>query len=376
MSVYAKSLSSYSECDSFSHEPYTQFQCQLSKECISYSQLCDGVEHCRDKSDESNKLCVGSICPEGSFRCAYGACIAKTAACDHAIDCRDHSDELAPMCKSWHNISSDVDWEISRWKITSGIDTQGSERAIPATVGTVAPKDQQEEKNCIVSTDDKALRLKTMYNGMPYSEGNNVSHLSTVRLDCSPLHVLKGNNVNTCDNGKWKAPWPECVRVCDRSKITNDPSVNAVCSYEGLIIDCTKESLIVNTIAEMKCAQGYKPGTAVTIGKRSCDTNGNWIAMGSKLKCKPDCGKTFDTVQGDPWLVSIYHHNSISNFSFSCLGTIIDPFYVLTTASCFSPRPVSHSSLVVLGNHTVTFNTNQEHGFDINTIDNIEVNEL
>ncbi|KAL7728257.1 hypothetical protein ACLKA6_007363 [Drosophila palustris] len=364
------------ECRS---EAYTQFQCQQSKECISYSQVCDGVEHCRDKSDESSELCVGSFCPEGSFRCAYGACIAKTAACNHAIDCRDGSDELTSICNSWHNIAPEADWEISRWKITPVVEKHLPDFSQPVTTKTVAPQLMEGEKSCFVPTDDKALRVRTMYNGMPYNDGNDVSHQTTVRIVCSKQHVLKGTDVNTCDNGKWKAPWPKCAKVCDKSKITNDPRINAVCSYQNQIFDCLSNSLLSNTIAEVKCAQGYVPEGIATKVERICNNNGEWTRLNAKspaLKCKPDCGKTFSTVQGDPWLVSIYHPTSHDNYDFSCLGTIIDPFYVLTTASCFSPDPVPHAALVVLGNHSIGFNLAKEHGFDVTYIEEINVKDL
>ncbi|XP_034485719.1 modular serine protease-like [Drosophila innubila] len=360
-------------------KPYTQYQCQQSKECISYSQVCDGVEQCRDKSDESIELCAANSCPEGSFRCAYGACIAISAACNHAIDCRDESDEVTSICKSWHNLSSDANWEISQWKITPAIDTHAPESAIPMAGNKAAAQPLSEEKSCIVPTDDKAVKLRTMFNGSPYYEGNDVTHLTTIGLGCSPKHILKGTEVNTCDNGKWKAPWPKCVRFCDRNQITNDPKINVICRYRNKIFDCFNEPAIVNTIAEITCAPGYIPEGNVAKSDRVCSSDGSWRrldAKSSRLKCKPDCGKTFSTVEGYPWVVSIYRHTSNSNFRFSCLGAIIDPFFVLTAASCFSPSPVPHTTQVVLGNHSIGFNSAKEHGFDTFNIANIDVEEF
>jgi len=105
-----------------------------------------------------------------------------------------------------------------------------------------------------------------------------------------------------------------------------------------------------------------------------CDSDGRWKhsdPKSPKLKCEIDCGKTFGTVKEDPWLVSIYHNTSNSSFSFSCLGAIVDDFEVLTAANCFPSNSISHKFLVVLGNNTIGFNLEEEHGFDISYIDSI-----
>ncbi|CAI9582297.1 unnamed protein product [Staurois parvus] len=40
-----------------------QFKCSLSGECVGYSQLCDGIPHCRDQSDESMDNCGSTQIP-------------------------------------------------------------------------------------------------------------------------------------------------------------------------------------------------------------------------------------------------------------------------------------------------------------------------
>lgn len=246
---------------------------------------------------------------------------------------------------------------------------------------TAAPQLQSEEKNCIVPTDDKALRLSIIFYGKPYTKGDDVSHQTTVRFSCSPNHVFRGNDINYCDNGKWKSPWPKCVKVCNRNTIVNDPKITAICRYQEKVVDCASDPIVVSTVAEVSCAPGYVPYGNVTKAVRICNSEGEWKRLNTKLPskrfdCKPDCGKTFSTVQGYPWLVSIYHHISRRNYGFNCLGAIIDPFFVLTTASCFSPSPFPESALVVLGNHSVDFNLWEEHGLDTSNIASIEVDEL
>uniref|UniRef100_A0A7M4EIV0 Low-density lipoprotein receptor-related protein 1B n=1 Tax=Crocodylus porosus TaxID=8502 RepID=A0A7M4EIV0_CROPO len=110
---------------------YSEFECG-NGECIDYQLTCDGIAHCKDKSDEklfycenrgcrrgfkpcsnlrcisNNKLCDGtndcgdnsdevnckdSTCASTEFRCADGICIGKSAQCNQIIDCADASDE-------------------------------------------------------------------------------------------------------------------------------------------------------------------------------------------------------------------------------------------------------------------------------------------
>ncbi|KAH8359283.1 hypothetical protein KR093_005663, partial [Drosophila rubida] len=244
-----------------SDQVYPEFQCKRSKECIPYSKMCDGTENCDDASDEFNEYCVGKQCSEESFRCGYGACIAKTAACNHAIDCRDGSDELSIICNNWHNISAGKTWDISRWKITNASSAHYSDDSLPPTATAELGS---EERSCLVPSDDNAIHLQAMYHGFPYIRGDPVPHRMAVRLSCNANHVLQGVSVNTCENGKWRAPWAECIRICERSRITNDASIKAICSYEGRVIDCLKDNLLVNTIAETECAVGYKSERAAS----------------------------------------------------------------------------------------------------------------
>ncbi|EDV93375.1 GH18308 [Drosophila grimshawi] len=226
---------------------FPQFQCKESKECLLESQQCNGVADCSDKSDESHEYCSRILCREDSFVCAYGACIRKSEACNHVVDCHDGSDELGAICKKWHNITSNEKWYVERRQIEH-------ETLIP--IPTTETKPQTTGKRCNVT--GTALRLRTMYNDPPYMGNGTISHQTTVRLSCTQNHFLMGDDVNACDNGQWKAPWPECVRVCRRHTIINDPSIRASCINDNNIIDCVSDPLVVGSRAIVQCAPGYK----------------------------------------------------------------------------------------------------------------------
>uniref|UniRef100_A0A1B6KMK9 Peptidase S1 domain-containing protein n=1 Tax=Graphocephala atropunctata TaxID=36148 RepID=A0A1B6KMK9_9HEMI len=74
-----------------------EFQCN-SGQCISQYEVCDGVKHCPDSSDETSAACRQvhiSTCTPTSFRCDYGACISQVLRCDGNNDCvADGSDEV------------------------------------------------------------------------------------------------------------------------------------------------------------------------------------------------------------------------------------------------------------------------------------------
>ncbi|XP_033114108.1 uncharacterized protein LOC117114536 [Anneissia japonica] len=77
------------------------FKCHNELICVKPFLICDGVNQCRDFSDEYG--CTYGACNEGFFRCSngssYGACIADSKECDRVVDCYDGADENDCVCK-------------------------------------------------------------------------------------------------------------------------------------------------------------------------------------------------------------------------------------------------------------------------------------
>ncbi|MED6290428.1 Low-density lipoprotein receptor- protein 1B, partial [Characodon lateralis] len=76
---------------------YTEFECG-NGECIDYQLTCDGVAHCKDKSDEKMQYCDNRTCRKGFRPCYNQRCVASGRFCDGIDDCGDNSDEA--FCSS------------------------------------------------------------------------------------------------------------------------------------------------------------------------------------------------------------------------------------------------------------------------------------
>ncbi|XP_018787873.1 PREDICTED: uncharacterized protein LOC108968343 isoform X1 [Bactrocera latifrons] len=84
--------------------------------CIAAENLCDGIRHCLDGSDETKASCKSMQCSFASFRCDYGACISLELLCDGVHDCDDSSDEDSETCRKRRNDlpNDEIDEETKR----------------------------------------------------------------------------------------------------------------------------------------------------------------------------------------------------------------------------------------------------------------------
>ncbi|RVE72792.1 hypothetical protein OJAV_G00041090 [Oryzias javanicus] len=70
-----------------------EFECG-NGDCINYTLTCDGMAHCKDKSDEKQSYCANRLCKKGYRRCVNGRCVGHGSWCNGQDDCGDNSDEL------------------------------------------------------------------------------------------------------------------------------------------------------------------------------------------------------------------------------------------------------------------------------------------
>ncbi|RXN31423.1 low-density lipo receptor-related 1B [Labeo rohita] len=70
--------------------------CNTTSLCVHHSWLCDGANDCGDYADERN--CQDSSCLWNQFACSKNKCIAKQWLCDGEDDCGDGVDESVDLC--------------------------------------------------------------------------------------------------------------------------------------------------------------------------------------------------------------------------------------------------------------------------------------
>ncbi|XP_062895316.1 low-density lipoprotein receptor-related protein 1-like [Mobula hypostoma] len=71
---------------------YSEFECG-NGDCVNYSLTCDGVAHCKDRSDEKPSFCSNRKCKKGYRRCLNGRCVPVGNWCNGVDECGDNSDE-------------------------------------------------------------------------------------------------------------------------------------------------------------------------------------------------------------------------------------------------------------------------------------------
>ncbi|ETE71786.1 Low-density lipoprotein receptor-related protein 1, partial [Ophiophagus hannah] len=72
---------------------HNEFECG-NGDCIDFSETCDRVAHCKDRSDEKPSYCNSRKCKKGYLHCANKRCIPIKDWCNGVDDCGDNSDEV------------------------------------------------------------------------------------------------------------------------------------------------------------------------------------------------------------------------------------------------------------------------------------------
>lgn len=76
--------------------PCDVYRCPLGN-CLLNNELCDGIRHCHDGSDEEGSTCAKlkstGHCLHSEFQCSNGKCVDKSKFCNQVDDCGDLTDE-------------------------------------------------------------------------------------------------------------------------------------------------------------------------------------------------------------------------------------------------------------------------------------------
>nr|XP_014342845.1 PREDICTED: SCO-spondin [Latimeria chalumnae] len=320
-----------------------EFKCQTSEECIHYRQLCDGIPHCLDQSDESLDNCDRGlsttvpprvknatirICPE--FSCSNGKCVTFNQVCNGMADCSDGAEArgLLPSdeegCGSW---SPWGQWSECSRSCGAGAQTrlrsctsqpedvlrhcQGEESQTQQCFTVACPVDGEWSEwtswsNCTRNCSGVVIRRRECI--PPQNGGRHCSALpgsTSVTLDIKPCLLEGCPNVTSCPGDLVTRDCAPCPLTC--SDLTNKanceedmPCISGCWCPKGLVLDSDHRCVHPE---DCPCeAEGVKywPGQLVKVNCQICTCQkGRLEQCRQSPECSVNCGWSSWSSWGD-----------------------------------------------------------------------------
>ncbi|XP_069042806.1 low-density lipoprotein receptor-related protein 1 isoform X2 [Lepisosteus oculatus] len=236
-----------------------QFECG-NGDCISYNLTCDGVAHCKDKSDEKQSYCASRMCKKGYRRCMNGRCVAHRYWCNSVDNCGDNSDELPcnmTLCTMEEFQCRDGSCISSSGRCNQVIDCE----------------DASDEMNCTSTDCSSYFRLGV--------KGVTFQKCEMTTLCYAPSWVCDGSN--DCGDYSDERNCPDKQKLKCPTNFFACPSGRCI----PMSWTCDKENDCENGADEMHCDK-FCSSTQFECGNHRCISS-RWVCDGAD-----DCGDGSD----------------------------------------------------------------------------------
>lgn len=119
------------------------------------------------------------------------------------------------------------------------------------------------------------------------SPGDFVNSYTTIIYKCFKNHIIVGATANTCIQGAWRKPVPECQPRCRAEAIFGASIFASGCFLDGKDVECNEPAKL-GTTAHIKCRDHYEWKSTSKEQIITCGDDGVWLPMPDI--CSPICG--------------------------------------------------------------------------------------
>ncbi|XP_046700598.1 low-density lipoprotein receptor-related protein 1B isoform X5 [Silurus meridionalis] len=275
---------------------HREFECG-NGECIDYQLTCDGIAHCKDKSDEKMQYCDNRSCRKGHRPCYNRRCVANNHFCDGIDDCGDNSDEA--FCNNFTCSASESSCQdgtcipISSW-CNQVIDCA----------------DASDEKNCSNTDCSEFYKMGVAEKGFISCNSTSLciypSWVCDGANDCGDYADEMNCQVShgpRCEEGHFACPSGNCISsvwLCDGQKDCEDGADEFQCDSSCLWnqFACSKNKCIAKQWlcdGEDDCGDGVDESDdlcgSVTCGPGLFSCSGSYACVPKRWLCdgERDC---------------------------------------------------------------------------------------